>query len=53
MSISASPGSAYTLATAPGTARLIFSGQDGSASADNSRIVKLIGRLRLIHTAAG
>src|SRR6516164_3974270 len=53
MSARASLGSAYILATAPGTAWLIFSGHDGSASGDNSRIVKLIARLRLIHITAG
>src|SRR6516165_1653958 len=46
ISARASLGSAYILATAPGTARLIFSGHDGSASGDSSRIVKLISWLR-------
>src|SRR5260370_40995078 len=49
MSASASLGSAYVLATAPGTARLIFSGHDGSASGASSRIVKLIGQLQLFN----
>jgi hypothetical protein len=34
------------LATAPGTARLIFSGEDGSTSGDSSKIVKLIAQLQ-------
>src|SRR6516162_934200 len=46
MSTRASLGSAYILATAPGTAALIFSGQDGSTSGDSNRIVKLIGQLQ-------
>src|SRR5436309_2648499 len=48
MSPRASSGSAYALTTAPGTARLIFSGHDGSASGDSSRIVKLIAQLQLV-----
>jgi len=51
MSARASLGSAYILATVPGTARLIFPGHDGSASGDSSRIVKLIARLQLAHLA--
>jgi hypothetical protein len=53
MSVRASLGSAYALATEPGTARPIFSGHDGSASGDNSRMVKLIAQLQLVHMAAG
>src|SRR6266404_2767950 len=48
MSARAALGPAYALAAAPGTAPPIFSSQDGSASGDSSRIVKLIGRLQLV-----
>jgi hypothetical protein len=47
MSARASLGLAKILATTPGTARRIFSGQDGSASPDSSRMVKLIAPSRL------
>src|SRR5260370_19618792 len=51
MSARASLGSAYALATAPGTARAIYSGHDGSTSGDSSRIVKLIRQLQPVsHT---
>jgi hypothetical protein len=53
MSATTSLGSAYALGTAPGTAWPIFSGQDGSASCDSNRIVKLIGKLQLVHMSAG
>src|SRR5208282_1637629 len=43
MSSAASLGSRNSLTTTPGTARRIFSGQDGSASSASSRILKLIG----------
>src|SRR6266851_8204370 len=49
MSASASLGSACALTTAPGTACLIFSGHDGSASGASNRIVKLIGYLQPVH----
>src|SRR6516165_5801003 len=53
MSATASLGSAYILATAPGTACPIFSGHDGSASGDSSRIVKLIVSLQLVSYREG
>jgi hypothetical protein len=49
MSASLCLGSAYISAMVPGTVRLIFSGHDGSASGDNSMIMKLIGQLKLVH----
>jgi hypothetical protein len=52
MSPKASLGSAYALAMAPGTARLIFTGHDGSASGDSSSVVKLTGQLQLVHVSA-
>jgi hypothetical protein len=39
-------------ATAPGTVRLIFSGHDGSASGDSSKIVNFIAPPRLVHVSA-
>jgi hypothetical protein len=53
MSATTSLGSAYALGTAPGKAWPIFSGRDGSASCDSNRIVKLIGKLQLVHMSGG